>query len=112
MESLKNLFPPKGRLRQRDYILWQLLFIGVMVLLFLLSFCSIPGLIFLIFIAYGFEFYITAKRIQDCSYSGLYSLLLFIPTINGLLVLVLCLYSGTKGTNEFGLDPREKVKKE
>lgn len=108
MDNPKRIFPPNGRLRQRDYVLWQLLLIVVGIALFGLAFSSIPGILFLMIGVGIYEIYITAKRLQDCNFSGWFSLLLLLPTINGLVVLIMCFYPGTKGLNEFGADPCEK----
>lgn len=108
MDKKRSLFPPDGRLRQRDYILWQLLLTLVGTIFFLLAFSSIPGVIFLIIGLSLFEIYLSARRLQDCEISGWFSLLMIIPTVNGIGVLLLCVYPGTKGINKFGSDPREK----
>jgi uncharacterized membrane protein YhaH (DUF805 family) len=106
MEFLKNIFPPKGRIKQKDYILWQLLLIGATVGLYILAFAPIPGVLFLIYAVQVFEVYISSKRLQDCNLSGWFSLLILIPKVGFIIPIILCFYPSTNGTNEFGLDPR------
>ncbi|MFM9989556.1 DUF805 domain-containing protein [Flavobacterium sp.] len=124
MKKLKNLSLPKGRMRRTNYILWQILCQSVFIILYdvfiyypMYSGYSVKKsemfilLVFLI-VLFSLEFYLTYKRLQDCRFPGWYCLLLFIPIIFEIIILILCLYPGTKGVNKFGLDPRDKNKKE
>ncbi|MCX6148376.1 MAG: DUF805 domain-containing protein [Candidatus Kapabacteria bacterium] len=106
--KIKELFPPKGRLRQRDFIIYQFLLFIVLIVTYLAAIAGVPFVFFLIFFLIMVEIYITAKRLQDCNFSGLFSLFILIPTINVLGVLFLLIYPATKGENEYGNDPREQ----
>ena len=106
IESLKNIFPPKGRMKQKDYILWQLLLIGITFGLYILAFTPIPGVLFLFYAVQVLEIYLASKRLQDCNFSGWFSLLILIPKVGFLMPIILCFYHSTKGTNEFCLAPR------
>lgn len=45
---------------------------------------------------------LSAKRIQDFGKTGLFAVLLFLPVVNVISFIVLCLYPGDEGPNAYG----------
>ena len=118
IQKLNNLFP-KGRLRRSYFILLEIL---SLVIVFLcmgavmdhrLSNTFFGTLIWIVFFLLIFlQIVIVSKRLQDCGFIALFSLLIFVPAINTALILFLCVYPGQKGQNKFGADPQDKDKTE
>ncbi len=112
-----NSFISNRRLRQTHYTIWQLVISVALIILFFLFFAAFYSpenkFLTLITIVFSiallcFQLYISAKRLQDCNISGWFSLIILIPALTVIGPWILCLINGTKGTNNFGPDPREK----
>lgn len=101
------------------FFIFYIIFIGVIISLALkghiyggTSFDSLflmlifYGVLFLIFLPILLpSFAVTARRLHDVGRSGWWILLMFVP-IAGILVFFFLVQQGTKGTNEYGEDPR------
>lgn len=46
-----------------------------------------------------------ARRLHDLNLSALIVLIIFIPTFGILILLIMCAFKGTSGTNKYGPDP-------
>ncbi|MFC1503710.1 DUF805 domain-containing protein [Pseudomonadota bacterium] len=115
MDQKWALFSLKGRLRRRDYWLYSLpvLFITIPVFWYThpdnLSDNSVLNILSMLIM--GFVFWasiaLNVKRLHDRNKSALWVLLTFVPLIGPIFVIVeLGILSGTKGSNQYGLDPK------
>jgi len=115
IRKINNRFP-KGRLRRTYFIFLQ---IFSLVLAFLcmgavmdnrLSDNAIFGVLvwIILFALVVFELVIVSRRLQDCGFMPLFSILVLVPAVNGALILFLFIYPGQKGENKYGPDPRDK----
>ncbi len=50
---------------------------------------------------------VTVRRLHDSNHSGAYYFLSFIPWVGGLILLIFLVMPGTRGSNMYGLDPRQ-----
>lgn len=96
-----------GRIRRREYaigLLWG--FVGV-ILGAIGNFISefIGYIVFFILAIYHLILHI--ERLHDLGQSGLWSLLMFIPILNLILILILIFAKGQEGINRYGPDPRQ-----
>ena len=48
---------------------------------------------------------VQVRRLHDTDKSGWWSLLGIIPLIGSIILLIMCVFEGTPGTNRFGEDP-------
>lgn len=55
-----------------------------------------------IFVSLWTQAALSAKRIQDFGKTGLFAVLLFLPVVNVVAFIVLCLYPGDGGANAYG----------
>lgn len=65
---------------------------------------SILGL-FISLAAFALVISCMARRLHDLNLSALLVLLIFIPTFGILILLCICAFKGTKGSNKYGPDP-------
>lgn len=107
----------KGRSRRKEYWMFALLYLIVMVVCSAIMFAGgggEPGIAFTIgtvllglFVLGSFipALAVQVRRFHDQDKSGWFVLLNFIPYLGGLIVLVFMLLKGTDGPNRFGPDP-------
>ena len=120
----KRYFDFSGRSRRKEYWLFTLLY--VLVILFFAGIMvagvvgleknETPGLTFWFGLAGMILFLLASlipsiavavRRFHDQNQSGWLYLLGFIPSIGGLIVMVFMCLDGTKGENRFGPDPKD-----
>ena len=117
---MKKIFSPNGRLRRRNYLVFDLIFTILiflieMILEYLKTNFNLINLFLMIFI---FIFLLilftimTIKRFHDIEYSGWSILLLLIPIINLGGSFLLLFKDGTVGPNKYGADPKKRIPKE
>lgn len=124
---LKRYFDFKGRSRRKEYWLFLLmqlvLLIGPIFLAGLFSgrvrstdgssdpilqtFFSLFPLVFALLIIPNLA--VTVRRFHDQDKSGWMCLLNFIPLVGGFIVLGLMFVEGTRGPNEYGEDPKNSL---
>lgn len=109
------LFSLKGRMRRRDYWLYSLPVLLVFLPVFLYATpeatAANPLLDILSLVILGFVFWaslaLNVKRLHDRNKSGWWVIVTFLPVIGPVFVIVeLGILDGTKGTNQFGPDPK------
>lgn len=59
-----------------------------------------------LFLMVVFTFSLYARRLHDLNKTAWWSLLLFVPLANFILIIILILKPGTKGENRYGSPPR------
>ncbi len=98
-----KLFSFEGRIRRRDYWLYNFGFGLISAFINLFTFESIVEVIlfFAIAIPFSWAYYaVGAKRCHDCGYNGWWQIVPFFP-------LILAFKPGMSGENEYGKDPKE-----
>lgn len=51
---------------------------------------------------------LSIRRLHDLDKDGMFVLLTFVPTVNFIFYLYLCIVKGTEGSNKYGEDPLQK----
>jgi len=117
MNQIWAFFSFKGRMRRRDYWLYSLPVLLVLLPVFIYT---DPGnatdnvaLQVLSLMIFGFAFWASAalnvKRLHDRNKSGWWVIVTFLPIIGPIFVIVeLGVLDGTKGPNQFGADPKKR----
>ncbi|MCW2254246.1 uncharacterized membrane protein YhaH (DUF805 family) [Providencia alcalifaciens] len=121
LEVLKNNYANfSGRARRKEYWMFSLVNIIILVVLYGLVMSSldrytgdIGGLgmaAFVVLIIYALGIFIpslavTVRRLHDTDKSGWWYLISFIP-FGGIVIFVFMCLDGTKGINKFGNDPK------
>lgn len=112
-ETKESFFSSYGRLRRSTYF-WRSIFLGFLaysmywgiLYSYNQNFNTILGLGLVAVLCLGWIQ--TVKRLQDLNKSGWLCLLQFIPIVNLAFGFYLIFYSGTKGPNQYGLDPKDR----
>lgn len=106
LDQIKNdYFSYEGRLNRKPYILRSLAIFGVFMLLCIVSDASDESLGILLIIYELATVMLTIRRFHDLGKDGWWSILIFIPTLNLLVLIYLMGARGTAGTNQYGEDP-------
>ena len=120
----KRYFDFSGRSRRKEYWLFTLLY--VLVILFFAGimvagvvgleknetpgptfWVGLAGMILFLLASLIPSIAVAVRRFHDQNQSGWLYLLGFIPSIGGLIVMVFMCLDGTKGENRFGPDPKD-----
>ena len=116
----QRYFDFEGRSRRKEYWMFTLLQVLVVLVLVGLLFASRPpesgeppDLFMALVVIYALANFIPSlavqvRRFHDQIRSGWMVLLGFIPYIGGFIVLVFMLIDGTPGPNEYGDDPKQR----
>ena len=110
VKDLVQLLNIKGRLRRKHFLVLQL---AALIALYFFHFGQntyymASTFTILFYAAIVFEFFIAARRLQDCGISPLCSFGIIVPYLNVLFILFLCIKPGQPGENKYGPDPREQ----
>jgi uncharacterized membrane protein YhaH (DUF805 family) len=119
---LKRYGDFSGRSRRKEYWMFALLNMMVIIFLMLLGFAGISqsgdlGTLSIIAIALGAIWVlgtfipglaVQVRRFHDQNKSGWFVLLGLIPYIGGLIILIFMVLDGTAGQNRFGPDPKDR----
>ena len=112
---LKKYADFTGRARRKEFWMYVLLNIGIMIVTSILD--GMAGMSGKIDGVYGPitaiaalgllipSIAVSVRRLHDTDRSGWWLLLAFVPFIGGLVLLVFYILEGTRGTNRFGTDP-------
>lgn len=101
------------RLRRKEFLIYGVIIfvISFVIVQFLDGRSSQQQLLFLIgvgIILLAIQLRLAARRLNDINFSGWYSLLLLIPIVNFAGIL-LYFIDGTKGSNKYGADPKNRI---
>ena len=112
MTNLKKALFTEGRYSRKAYWIHKLIeicmfFIVAFMIKFLPDSFQIPTFLMAILTVTYLEMVSTIKRYHDLGKSGARALLLFIPILNIVEGVGLCVIRGMKGDNKFGPDPFE-----
>ncbi|MGN6647329.1 MAG: DnaJ domain-containing protein [Cytophaga sp.] len=107
-----NFFSIKGRLRRKDYIkrFLLLLFIPIVLNAFVGESGKHSDTFLMVIIVFfiGLSVLIQSiKRLHDVNLGGIFCVLLIMPIVNTLFIIYLFFAPGTRGTNKYGLNPKE-----
>lgn len=115
MKVLRNYVGFSGRARRREY--WMFALVNVLVVIGLmlvdmvigafdpvLGIGLLSGIYSLAVLIPGIA--VSVRRLHDRDMSGWWLLIALIPLIGGLVLLVLFVLEGTQGENRFGPDPK------
>lgn len=50
--------------------------------------------------------YFDVRRLHDCNRSGFWAIIGFVPIINIVFTILMCVISGTHGDNKYGPEPK------
>jgi uncharacterized membrane protein YhaH (DUF805 family) len=115
LKVLKNYAVFQGRARRKEY--WMYTLFNVLVLIVLSILDRVLGLasetygIGPLYVLYALAVLIPGlavgvRRLHDIDKSGWWMLIAFIPLIGGIVLLVFAVMEGTSGSNRFGPDPK------
>jgi uncharacterized membrane protein YhaH (DUF805 family) len=115
LKVLKNYAVFQGRARRKEY--WMYTLFNVLVLIVLSILDRVLGLssetygIGPLYVLYALAVLIPGlavgvRRLHDIDKSGWWMLIAFIPLIGGIVLLVFAVMEGTAGSNRFGPDPK------
>ncbi len=117
LKVLKNFADFNGRARRKEY--WMYTLVNILILITLMVICFIAigieknvGMFFLIlpFMYYLVVFIPTiaviVRRLHDINQSGLWYLMVFVP-LGNFILLVFMLMDSTPGPNQYGPNPKE-----
>ncbi|WP_166212773.1 DUF805 domain-containing protein [Cognatiluteimonas telluris] len=115
LKVLKNYAVFQGRARRKEYWMYTLFNVLVLVVLSILD--RVLGLasetygIGPLYVLYALAVLIPGlavgvRRLHDIDKSGWWMLIAFIPLIGGIVLLVFAVMEGTSGSNRFGPDPK------
>lgn len=114
---LKNFSDFSSRARRKEYWMFALFYVIVLILIGVLAFgmSTVSESLFMVFIGV-YALYVlamlipslavTVRRLHDIDKSGWFILISLIPFIGGLILLVMTILPGTVGHNSFGPDPK------
>jgi uncharacterized membrane protein YhaH (DUF805 family) len=105
---LQDLLLAKGRIDRLKFSLLSLILILMPKIIIGFHFLTdLIKLLILLVIAI-IQIYLIIMRLHDINRSGLFLLIVFIPIINGALLLFLALKKGTDGHNSYGPNPLDR----
>lgn len=115
---LKKYATFSGRARRKEYWMFQLFNICIILLLYILALVvganggAAFTVVYIIYVIYALAIIIpslavTVRRLHDIDKSGGWFFISFIPFIGGIWLLVLTCTEGTHGSNSYGPDPKE-----
>ena len=98
-----------GRARRSEYW-WYILFVDVFLAALIFASLLVSELLFVIIVIFALavllpSLAVTARRLHDTNRSGWWILVNLIPYIGGIVTVVLCALSGTRGPNRYGPEP-------
>lgn len=100
-----------GRARRKEY--WMFLLFNYVAMIVATIIDSIIGFpLFLLVIALGTivpSIALVVRRMHDLDKSGWFALVGLIPLIGGIWLFVLLVTEGTKGSNQYGEDPKNET---
>ena len=109
LDVLKKYAEFDGRARRQEYWMFQLFNIIVTVaIMFIDIFVGTGGILYL---AYSLgvllpSIGVSIRRLHDTDRTGWWILVALIPLIGGIWLLVLMVLDGTRGSNQYGADPK------
>ena len=111
--ALRNYADFQGRARRKEYWMFTLLVTLATVLAVILGGAesSVGGLLLLVIVLGGVipGLAVTVRRLHDLGLSGWLVLVGLIPYIGSLVLFILMLLDGKRGTNQYGPNPKEPV---
>ena len=111
IEVLQKYAVFDGRASRREYWLWVLIhLIVLLVLVFVALSRSVADLFIVVVYLYGLativpNLAVGARRLHDHNKSGWLQLIWLVPLIGGIIVLILMVLPGTDGVNKHGPKP-------
>ncbi len=118
LKVLQNYANFNGRARRKEYWmfgLFQLIFVILAMILDNVLGTTFPPLPYgLIYVLYALATLIPGlalivRRLHDLNKSGWMILIGLIPFVGGIWLFVLMCLEGTKGENQYGLDPKQEI---
>lgn len=117
LKVLKNYVGFDGRARRKEYWMFTLFNLIIMVALMALQMmatsisegATMAVSLLLMLYALGVllpSVAVTIRRLHDIDKSGWWILIAFVPFVGGLILLVFEVMEGTRGDNRFGADPK------
>lgn len=114
----------EGRARRREY--WGFVLINILVYMglgFVLGFLAVSKVDALLYIGIGIigvyllatfipSLAIAIRRLHDTNKSGWFYLIVLIPYIGSFVLLIFFCIEGTRGPNNYGLDPKDPITNE
>lgn len=114
----------EGRARRREY--WGFALINLLVLVglaFILGIFAVAKVDALFYVGIGIigiyvlatiipSIALSVRRLHDTNKSGWFYLISFIPYIGSFVLLVFFCIEGTRGPNNYGLDPKDSITNE
>ncbi len=109
LDVLKNYATFSGRARRKEYWMFTL-FNGIISLVLSILGAVVP-MLYALSIIYSLAVFIPSlavcvRRLHDVDKSGWWFLIIFVPIVGGILLLVWDCTEGTRGSNQFGEDPK------
>ena len=105
----------EGRSRRKEYWMFVLIHLLIFIsIISLIGFVNLDKFLRLYMLVHGLIFIIPAfslwtRRLHDVGKSGLYFFVRCIPFIGGIWFFILMCTEGDKGTNKYGLDPKNPI---
>ncbi|MEL7533210.1 MAG: DUF805 domain-containing protein [Bacteroidota bacterium] len=118
LKSLKSYFDFKGRARRKEY--WMYILFHVLILVALGFSSSLAqeamgidlGVIVLLVYVLGTmipTFAVMVRRLHDTNRSGWWFMIRFVPLVGDIVLLVFLVSEGDVGANAYGPDPKENL---
>ena len=110
MQAIQSVFGNyanfNGRARTSEYW-WFGLSLDVLIFAFAFAAVVFSEVLFVLIALFALAVFlpalaVTARRLHDTNRSGWWILINLIPYLGGLVLLVLCVFPGTSGTNRYG----------
>ncbi|MDC9594443.1 DUF805 domain-containing protein [Xenorhabdus sp. IM139775] len=110
LSVLKNYADFSGRARRKEYWLFSLFHFIICVALIVLGSVINKNVGVALFVVYLIltiipSLAVKVRRLHDANHSGWWVLIYIIP-FGGIVLLMFCCIEGTKGDNDYGVDPK------
>lgn len=111
LKVLQNYANFNGRARRKEYWMFQLFNSIIIIALYFLG-LVVSGIFIGLYVLYALAILIpslavTVRRLHDIGKSGWWYFICLVPIIGGIWLLILTCTEGTRGSNAYGLDPKD-----